>query len=40
MKNSLLYSAVVNTASLLVLQLNGTSVNTGWLWKWDNATAK
>ena len=31
MKNSWLYSAVVNMASLLVLQLNGTSVNTGWL---------
>ena len=40
MKNSALYSAVINMASLRVLQLNGTSVNTGWLWKWDNVTAK
>lgn len=40
MKNSLLYSAVVNMASLVVLKLNGTSVNTGWLWKGDNVTAK
>lgn len=40
MKNSLLYGAVVNKVSLVVLQLNGTSVNTGWLSKWDNVTAK
>lgn len=31
MRNSMLYGAVVNMASLVVLQLNGTSVNTGWL---------
>ena len=40
MKNSLLHGAVVNMASLVALQLNSTSVNTGWLWKWDDVTAK
>lgn len=40
MRNSSLHSALVNMASLVVLQLNGASVNTGWLWEWDNVTAK
>lgn len=39
MKKRVLYSAVVNMASLLVLQLNGTFLNAGRQ-EVDNVTAK
>lgn len=31
MKHSLLYGAVINMASPVLLQLNGAAVNTAWL---------